>query len=88
MAKLKTGIVKALQQYHVTTGQIEIESTMHIFQDAELPVTSATPDSLPQQRSHNILKRGEPKQLFVVNVNILPSSASQANIQSARNVSA
>ena len=88
LEKLRTGIVKALQPYHVRSSQIEIESTMHIFQDADLPVTTAKPASLPQQRSHNnILKRSEPKQVFVVNVNILPTSASQTNIQTAQNVS-
>lgn len=61
---------------------------MHTFQDADLPVTTAKPASLPQQRSHNILKRSEPKHVFVVNVNILPTSANQTSIQIAQNVSA
>ena len=85
---LRTGIVKALQPYHVTSSQIEIESTRHTFQAADQPVTTAKPASLPQQRSHNVLKRSEPKQVFVVDVNILPTSVSQTNIQIAQNVSA
>ena len=86
--KLRSSIVTALQPYHVTSAQIEIESTRHTYQDADQPTTTANPDSLPQQHNNNILKRSEPKIVFVVNVNILPISASRTNIQIARNVSA
>lgn len=82
MAKLRDGIVKALQPYSVSSGQVEIESTMVLFEDSG----SVNPESSPQQRSHNILKRRELRQVFVVNVNILPSSASTTNIAMAQEV--
>ena len=76
-----------LVTYSLQPSQVEIESTRVMLDVDDLPVTSATPASARQQPRHRILKRSDTRLKLFVNVNILPLSASVANITSIMTVS-
>ena len=89
MTKLKEGIRNLLIYYSLKEYQIEIESMWLMMEDADSSATSRSPPSIQSlpRASHRILKRSELQLMLFVDVNILPLSASAANISIAKNVS-
>ena len=87
MTKLKESIKDLLiNSYSVLNYQIEIESVRLKMEEVDSSTTPPPTQPLPRA-SHRILKRSEERLMLYVDFNILPLSASKADISMAKNVS-